>query len=62
MIKISGYFYIFLQSTKINARPQRVNSLVDGMSTNATSTISKTVIRQYINICSDNPTLVEADL
>ena len=41
MIKLCGYC-IFFRSTKLNAGPPKVNSLMDRLSTNAPSTISKT--------------------
>ena len=41
IISFFGYC-IFLRSTTINARPPKVSSLVDRMSTNVLSAISKT--------------------
>ena len=51
MIKLCGYC-IFFRSTKLNAGPPKVNSLIDQLSTNAPSTISKTGL--YIVLVMDS--------
>ena len=47
-LNLFGYC-TFLRSTKINARPPKVSTVVDRMSTNVPSTISKTV-RSWVSI------------
>ena len=49
IISFFGYC-IFLRSTKINAGPPKVSSLVDRMSTNVLSAISKTAatLKAYV--------------
>ena len=64
IISFLGYC-IFLRSTKINARPPKVSSLVDRLSTNVLSAISKTEINVLLtfperyDITSSYPTSIK---